>query len=93
MSDIPSHTPVDTKAPEAPKDAVPPCSPLLTDYAETQQLAQEFAVSRRTIERWVRRRLLPAPLRLGRKSLHHLPSIRKHLSDRAERGSRHSRAR
>jgi hypothetical protein len=93
MSDIPHQTPVDTKALEALQGGVAPRSPLLTDYAETPLLAQQFGVSQRTVERWVRVGLLPAPLRLGRKSFHHLPSIRKHLSDRAERGSRHSRVR
>jgi len=93
MSDIPCQTAVDTKALEASQDGVAACSPLLTDYAETQLLAQQFGVSQRTIERWVRLRLLPAPLRLGRKIFHHLPSIKRHLSARAERGSRHSRAR
>jgi hypothetical protein len=93
MSDILCQTAIDTKALEASQDRVATCSPLLTDYAETQLLAQQFGVSQRTIERWVRLRLLPAPLRLGRKSFHHLPSIRKHLADRAERGNHHGRAR
>jgi len=93
MSDIPCQTPVDTKALEAPQGGVAACSPLLTDYAETQLLAQQFGVSQRTIERWVRLRLLPAPLRLGRKSFHHLPSIKKHLADRAECGGRYRRGR
>ena len=93
MSDIPCRKLVDTKAVEAPRDSVAPCSPLLTDYLQKDQLAQQFGVSQRTIERWVRLRLLPAPLRLGRNSFHHLPSIKKHLTDRAERGGQHSRAR
>jgi hypothetical protein len=55
---------------------------LLADYARTDQLAIIFNVSSRTIERWTRLKLLPAPLKLGRKRLHHIPSIRKRLADR-----------
>jgi hypothetical protein len=55
---------------------------LLADYARTDQLAKIFNVSPRTIERWTRLKLLPAPLKLGRKRLHHIPSIRKRLADR-----------
>ena len=93
MSDIPCQTLVDTKAVEAPRGSAAPCSALLTDYVRKEQLAQLFGVSQRTIERWVRLRLLPAPLRLGCNSFHHLPSIKKHLTDRAERGDQHSRRR
>jgi hypothetical protein len=93
MSDIHTQTLLHSQPVEAPRDGVAPCSPLLTDYVQKEQLAQEFGVSQRTIERWVRLRLLPSPLRLGRKSFHHLPSIRKHLTDRAECGSRYRRGR
>jgi len=55
---------------------------LLADYARTDQLAKIFHVSPRTIERWIRLRLLPTPLKLGRTRLHHIPSIRKRLADR-----------
>ena len=52
---------------------------ILAEYADKKQVADEFRVSERTIERWVRLRLLPAPVRLGRTSLFHLPTIKRHL--------------
>ena len=54
MSDIPCQTRADTKSVEAPRGSVAPCSPLLTDCVQKEQLAQQFGVSQRTIERWVR---------------------------------------
>ena len=68
------------------RDAVS-LEPLLQGYASKDQLADEFRVSPRTIERWVRLRLLPAPIRLGRKSLYHLPSIKRHMTDQLARPS------
>lgn len=55
-------------------------SALLSEYVRKNELAQQFGVSERTIERWVRLRLLPAPVRLGRTSLYHLPTIQEHLA-------------
>ena len=55
-------------------------SRLLSDYVNREQLAEVFGVSVRTIERWVRLRLIPAPLKLGRKSLFHLPAIERALA-------------
>ena len=52
---------------------------ILVDYVRKEDIAKEFEVSTRTIERWVRLRLLPAPVRLGKTSLHHLPTVREHL--------------
>ena len=57
---------------------------LLAEYANKKEVADEFDVSERTIERWVRLRLLPAPVRLGRTSLFHLPTIRRHLDSLSE---------
>ncbi len=54
---------------------------LLAEYARKNELAREFGVSPRTIERWVRRRLLPRPVRLGRTLLFHLPTVRRHLEN------------
>ncbi len=54
---------------------------LLSDYARKDELAREFDVSERTIERWVRLRLLPPPIRLGRTALHHIPTLKQHLVD------------
>ncbi len=59
-------------------------SGLLADYVRKEDLAGEFGVSARTIERWVRLRLLPAPIRLGRTRLHHLPTVKKYLADQME---------
>lgn len=56
---------------------------LLADFASKSDLAQRFEVSERTIERWVRMRVLPQPVRLGRTSLFHLPSVQDHLLRRA----------
>ena len=60
---------------------------LLTDFATKKDLAREFNVSPRTIERWVRLRLLPRPIRLGRTTLFHLPTVRDSLAKNAA-GSR-----
>lgn len=54
---------------------------LLAEFVRKEDLAREFGVSERTIERWVRLRLLPAPIRLGRTSLYHLPTVKKYLAD------------
>ena len=51
---------------------------LLADYASKEELAEDLDVSPRTIERWVRLRLLPEPVRLGRTRLFHIPTIRRH---------------
>ena len=54
---------------------------LLDEYVGKRELAREFGVSKRTIERWVRLRLLPAPVRLGRTALYHIPTLKRHLAD------------
>jgi hypothetical protein len=56
---------------------------LLPGYVSRRELAAEFDVSERTIDRWVAARLLPGPISLGRKILFHLPTLEKHLADRA----------
>ena len=56
---------------------------LLSDYVSRRELAAEFEVSERTIDRWVASRLLPAPLSLGRKSLFHVPTVKQHLAELA----------
>ena len=69
------------------------CSQLLGEYAPKKALAKAFGVCERTIERWVRLRLLPAPLRLGRTSLHHLPTVKQHLAEQTEaKGRRRARS-
>ena len=54
---------------------------LLADYARKDELARAFDRSDRTIERWVRDRLIPPPLRLGSLSLFHVPTLKQHLTD------------
>lgn len=61
---------------------------LLAEFVRKEDLARDFGVSERTIERWVRLQLLPAPLRLGRTSLYHLPTVKKYLADQMEQRSR-----
>ncbi len=61
---------------------------LLDEFVRKKDLAREFDKSERTIERWVRLRLLPAPLRLGRTSLFHLPTVKNHLAKQMEQRSR-----
>ena len=67
-------------------------SRLLADFARKEQLAKEFGVSERTIERWVRMRILPKPMRLGRTLLFHIPTIRRHLESQ-DSGKRTHRSR
>lgn len=55
-------------------------SSLLAEYLSKEELAQQFGVCTRTIERWVRLRLIPPPVRLGRTRLYHMPTIREHLT-------------
>lgn len=63
---------------------------LLSHYVSKKTVAEAFNVSERTIERWVRLRILPAPLRLGRSRLFHLPTIERHLTKLTEAaGGRH----
>ena len=52
---------------------------LLADFGTKSDLAAAFGVSLRTIERWTRLRIQQAPVRLGRVSLYHLPTIQAHL--------------
>ncbi len=56
---------------------------LLAEFARKNELAGEFDVSPRTIERWVRLGIIPPPLRLGGLSLHHIPTLKQHMKDRA----------
>ena len=73
---------------QATSISVEPKRDLLRDYVTKHTLAVEFGVSTRTIERWVRLRLLPAPVRLGRTSLYHLPTIWGHLENQEKRTPR-----
>ena len=57
---------------------------VLDEYIRKEDIARQFGRSTRTIERWVRLRLLPAPVRLGRISFHHVPTIKKHLAKQLE---------
>ena len=57
-------------------------SDLLSDYTRKEDLARDFDVSPRTIERWVRLRLLSAPVKLGRTSLFHIPTVREDIKKR-----------
>ena len=68
-------------------------SGLLSGYVSRQDLALEFDVSERTIDRWVDDGLLPAPIKLGRKRLFHLQTLEKHLLERSSRRSSRGRRR
>jgi hypothetical protein len=63
-------------------------SSLLDDYASKIDLAGEFGVSIRTVERWVRLRVIPSPVRIGRLSLFHVPSLAKYLAEQAQHPQR-----
>jgi len=73
------------------EETSPAPSDLLAEYVRKDELAQQFGVSERTIERWVRLRLLPAPVRLGRTSLFHLPTIQQHLAGQLQPERRRQR--
>lgn len=66
---------------------------LLHEFASKNELADLFRVSPRTIERWVRLRTIPHPVRLGRRSLFHLPTIREALTNAATNDPRRSKRR
>lgn len=70
-----------------PNQAEPGQEQLLADFATKADLAAAFKVSSRTIERWVRMRVLPQPVRLGRTLLFHMPTVRDHLLRGAAGGS------
>ncbi len=57
---------------------------LLTGFISKTEMAREFGVSERTVERWVRLRLLPRPLKMGRSILFHRQTLEAHLLARAE---------
>lgn len=64
--------------------SAPASSALLEDYVSKDQIAREFGVSERTIDRWVQTRLLPPPVKLGRLRLFHVPTIKRRLAARAD---------
>ena len=63
-------------------------SSLLDDYVSKVDLAGEFGVSTRTVERWVRLRVIPSPVKIGRLSLFHVPSLAKYLAAQAQHPQR-----
>ena len=72
---------------------------LLSEFVSKAEVAQEFSVSERTVERWVRLRLLPKPLKMGRSILFHRDALKAHFlarleePDSPERGPRRRRQR
>ena len=78
-----------SKGPLDPAGAAP--TRLLEDYASRREIASEFEVSERTIDRWVRRGIVPPPIKLGRMALFHLPTVREHLLRKAQRLVRRGR--
>jgi excisionase family DNA binding protein len=56
---------------------------LLKDFVTKQEVAQMFGVTTRTVDRWVRLRQIPAPLKIGRQRLWHLPTVEKLLAEEA----------
>ncbi len=57
---------------------------FLEEFASKKDVADAFNVTSRTIERWVRLRIFPSPIKVGRQSLFHVPTIKKHLKAAAE---------
>jgi predicted DNA-binding transcriptional regulator AlpA len=53
---------------------------LLDEFATKTQVAESFGVTERTIDRWVRLRVIPQPRKVGRQRLWHLPTLRKSLT-------------
>lgn len=60
---------------------------ILEDYATVEALAEEVNRSPRTLERWVRQRIIPAPVKIGAVRMFHVPTLRKHLVRLAEKGA------
>ncbi len=60
---------------------------LLSGFISKAEMARAFGVSERTVERWVRLRLLPRPLKMGRSSLFHRQTLEEHLLARVEHAS------
>ena len=52
-------------------------------FVDKHGLAEEFGVTPRTIERWVNRRVIPQPRKVGRFRLWHLDSLRQQLAKEA----------
>jgi len=63
---------------------------ILSGFITKAEIAQELGVSERTVERWVRLRLLPQPLKMGRSSLFHREALKEHLLARMEQASSRS---
>lgn len=57
-----------------------------TQLADVQRLADEFSVSKSTIEKMIRSQQLPQPFRAGRKRVWHLPDIVDHMKKRRDSG-------
>lgn len=55
----------------------------LSGFVTKRELAKLLRVSSRTIERWIRLRELPAPVRLGRQIFFHLPTLERHFEQQA----------
>ena len=53
---------------------------ILSDYLSKEELAEQFGKSPRTIERWVRLRLIPAPVRMGKSTFFHVPSVKEAMA-------------
>ena len=54
---------------------------LLQDFVTKAELAKKFGVTTRTVDRWVRLRQIPSPLKIGRQRLWHRPTVNKLLAE------------
>lgn len=71
-----------------PKNGIADQIDPLADFASKAQIAKKFKRSPRTIDRWVRFRNFPPPLKLGNLVIFHVPSIEKFLADKCAASAR-----
>lgn len=54
----------------------------IQEFLNKQEIAREFHITTRTVDEWMRRRLIPFT-KIGRCVRFHWPSIKQHLTEKA----------